>query len=161
MRGALAAFAGALLCIAAGAHAETPAAGSVAVLEQAPESRAGIGGLGPNVLPCLVATYSFADVTVQVIYTDVAIPPFGSWPVAPCAVARVRSVPVSSAGAGSGSLPLTLSYGDPRGWHLFFGFPNGFQGACLFVSRFVPRFQYFLGVTDGDPLSSFPAVLQP
>ena len=164
MRGALAIVVAGLILIAAGASAEpADTTGSVAVLERAPESRLGIDSLGPNVLPCLVATYSFAGATVQVTYTDAAIPPFASWPSAPCASPGVKSVPASSSDGGSEAIPPVLSYADSGGWHLFFAFPSGFQdvGACLFVSRFVPRFEYFLSATGGDPRSSFPAVLQP
>jgi len=163
MRGAIVTVVAGLLFAAGGAAAAPADTGSVAVLERAPESRLGIDSLGPNVLPCLVATYSFGDATVQVTYTTAAIPPFAAWPAAPCASPRVKSVPANTSGDGSEALPPVLSYGDSFGWHLFFAFPSGFRdaNACLFVSRFVPRFEYFLSATDGDPLSSFPAVLQP
>ena len=163
LRGAIGAAAAVLLFAAAGACAQTLDTGNVAVLVQAPVSRRGIDGLGPNVLPCLVASYSFTGAAVRVTYTDAAIPPFASWPAAPCAALRVKLVPPGASGGGVKTASLVLSYADPQGWDLFFAFPNGFPSAnaCVFVSRFVPRFQYFLGATEGGPLSSFPAVLQP
>ena len=157
-----------LLLLAASAgelHAET-----TMVLATGPDQRTGIPYLSANVIPYLSTTYLDSSKTagptlgagassqgggppaggIQVLYTGRKIVPDGGWPRAGCGAYSLLTVREK---------PLVYFFESGSGWSLFLAFPAGYDTPCAFVSIFINRFEYFLGITQNTALSSFPAVL--
>lgn len=155
-----------LLAASAGAlHAET-----TMVLATGPNQRSGIAYLSANVIPYLATTYLDSTKTngptlgqggpsrtvgtsggeVQVLYTERKIVPDGGWSRTACGANSLLTVQ---------DKPLVYFFESGSGWSLFLAFPAGYTNPCAFVSTFINRFEYFLGITQDTALSSFPAVL--
>lgn len=133
------------------------------VLATGPDRQAGIPYLSANVITYLHVSYRPAGregeaanqaplgAGIQVLYTESSVVPYSSWKSASCREKTFLTV--------QGSPPVYF-YEAPAGWSVFVVFPPGYRNPCSFVSAFVKRFEYFLGITRNSALSSFPAVLK-
>ncbi len=140
------------------------------VLATGPDQRTGIAYLSANVIPYLATTYLESTKAggpdlgstgssqapgasgggIHVYYTGRKIVPDGGWKRTACAAYSLLTVQEN---------PLVYFFESSGGWSLFLAFPAGYANPCSFVSTFINRFEYFLGVTQNTALSSFPAVL--
>lgn len=135
------------------------------ILATGPDRGTGIPYLQPNVISFYAVTYRTAsqegglphpsqggaDAGVRVLFTKTAVVPYSAWKPAPCGSLRALRIRES---------PPVLYYRSAQGWSLFFAFSASNTAPCSFVSAFVERFDYFLGVTQNSAISSFPAVLR-
>jgi len=157
------------------------------ILATGPDAKKGIPYLSPNVVPYFAVTYRTAhqestasraaaapaeaagnsaaasrsggaapaapqsENDIRVLYTETEVAIYSSWKPAPCGSLGMLEVEQE---------PRVLFFQDRAGRSLFFVFPSSYPSPCAFVTTFINRFNYFLGVTQNSALSSFPAVLQ-
>ncbi len=139
-----------LLLVSSVAFAQARAA----FLLESPRSGRGIDCLGPNAIPCYRGVYTLGGARIDVVFTLSPIAEASTWKPAGCGETRLLSVPAIDSASG----PI-LFYAHGEDWSLFVAFPPGYPDACAFASRIVERFDYFFGLTGGNPLYSFPGVV--
>jgi len=157
---------GALLVTAQEGTAET------AVLLKGPTPVRGIPYLDVNVLPCQTAVYGHGGVSVGVVYTEAEVVTPDSWRWESCGTVRYLRVPEVNRPApaylfGGGFLDdaappergAVIYYREGE-WAVFLEFPPDYPDPCAFLTVFLKRLRYFLGVTERGLKAPLPAHLE-
>lgn len=126
---------------------------SRAVLDDGPILERGLLFLPVNVIAYYRGEYTIGDLRVRVLFTRSDVSPYPEWTDYRCSSLLMKRIPVD------GESLLIFVAVDPD-WRLFVEFPNDSDSVCAFVSTFLTRFRYFLGVDrSGSGVPPFPAIL--
>jgi hypothetical protein len=124
------------------------------ILLSGPERSRGIDVLPPNVIEHYHGVYWFQGEKVRVQLTREEVVPLSGWEQARCGDYPLFRLPRAADGN-------TLFYQNPGGaWSVFITIPDEIEDTCLFMSRFIERLIYFMGVSRGGDPAPFPAVLE-
>jgi hypothetical protein len=128
----------------------------VILLLKGPNKRRGIDVLPPNVIPYFYGEYQFRNHTVIVNYTTEAIVPSGTWGQTQCAPYAVKqySHPVKP------NLWDVYFYQREDRWFVFMILPVEIEDPCLFISSFIKKLTYFIGITREEQTVPLPAVIE-
>ncbi len=135
-----------------GSHADVP--DDKAVLLSGPEKKRGIDVFPPNVIDYFHGVYSFHGENVRVQFTREEIVPLTGWEQERCGDYPLFLLPEAADGR------VFFYQGPETTWSVFIKIPAHIEDHCVFISRFLDRLIYFIGVSRGDEPAPFPAVLQ-
>lgn len=125
-----------------------------AILLSGPERKRGIDILPPNVIEYFHGVYSFQGEKVRVQFTREEVVPLSGWQQDRCGDYPLFRLPQAADGS-------VFFYQSPdKTWSVFIKIPVQTEDHCVFITRFLDRLIYFLGVSRGDDPAQFPAVLE-
>jgi len=124
------------------------------ILLSGPERSRGLDVLPPNVIEYYHGVYSFQGEKVRVQFTREEVVPLSGWEQDRCGDYPLFRLPQAADGN-------VFFYQNPDGaWSVFFKIPDTIEDHCLFISRFIERLIYFMGVSRGGDPAPFPAVIE-
>ena len=143
-------FLGIVILTGTAVYAET--AETLAVLERGPLLKTGVPFIGPNSLPYYYGEYRLGESKKVEVFSASDLVPLTGWKSFSCGQTALLEVPSVSG--------RVFFFQAEENLFVFFRFPISEESPCVFISRFIIKYRYFLGLSRMGGYTTFPAVLE-